>query len=221
MYGFIQALFGFLAFLAIVAIIKPSLFHRFYKNLNRKHAALAFVVIVIVVNSGIGKIVERGDLKEQEVATKLQADREAIAKVADVQRKAENDRLQAEKDAKRAAEEAKQAVFKQIVVNASVVANIINVNEVHADIKNGTDKAIDGIDLYFYLANNFDEPVGQWSMKGDDPLAGTVQQTIQPGKTVRGLSWTALGYSNASKVSKIVVDRIHFTDGITVENTSK
>lgn len=221
MYGFIQALFGFLAFLALIAIIKPSLFHRFYKNLNRKHAALAFVVIVIVINSGIGKIVERGDLKEQQEATKLQADRDAVAQVADAQHKAENDRLQAEKDAKRVAEEAKQAVFKQIVVNASVVKNIINVNEVHADIKNGTDKAIDGVDLYFYLTNNFGEPVGQWAMKADDPLAATSQETIQPGKTVRSLSWTALGYETASKVSKVVVDRIHFTDGTTVENTNK
>jgi len=43
------------------------------------------------------------------------------------------------------------------------------------------------------------------------------QDVIQPGKTAHGLTWTALGYSSATKVDRIVIDRVHFTDGTTID----
>jgi len=154
MYGLFQAFFGILFIASVVALIKPSLFHRFYKGLNRKHAGLALVAVLVIVNSGIGKFIDKGATKETQESNQARAEQQAARDA-----KAEQDRLAREQKEREEAE--KQAILAKIVITPSIEKNIINVNELKADIKNGTDKTIDGIEFYAYFTNNFGEPVGE------------------------------------------------------------
>ncbi|MBP6944494.1 hypothetical protein KBD61_01350 [Patescibacteria group bacterium] len=210
MYGLFQAFFGFLFLVSVIALIKPSLFHRFYKDLSRKHAGIALVATLIIVNSGIGKLIDKGATKETQETNQVTSEQQAAR-----QAEAEQERLAREQ--KEIEEAAKQAVLAKITITPSVGKNIISITELSADIKNGTDKTIDGIEFFAYFTNNFGEPVGEWGKKSEDPLKARSQEVIQPGKTARELTWTALGYDAATKVSKIVIDRVHFTDGTTIE----
>jgi hypothetical protein len=211
MYGLVQALFGFLFVLSIIALIKPSLFHRFYKNLSRKHAGIALVAVLIIINSGLGDFIDKGSTKETQESIRIQAEQQAA-------RQAEAEQARAEQERKEQEKTANQVLLAKIVITPSLEKNVINVMELTASIKNGTDKTIDGIEFYAYFANNFDEPVGEWGKRSEDPMKASAQEIIQPGKTIRGLTWTALAYNNATKVSKVVIDRVHFTDGTTIQN---
>jgi hypothetical protein len=211
MYGLVQALFGFLFVLSIIALIKPSLFHRFYKNLSRKHAGIALVAVLIIINSGLGDFIDKGSTRETQESIRIQAEQQAA-------RQAEAEQARAERERKEQELAANKALLEKIIITPSLEKNVINVMELTANIKNGTDKTIDGIEFYAYFANNFDEPVGEWGKRSEDPMKASAQEIIQPGKTIRGLTWTALAYDNATKVSKVVIDRVHFTDGTTIQN---
>lgn len=77
MFGFIEAVFSIISLLSIVALIKPTLFHRFYKNLSRKHAAIAFIGIIILFQTPIGKWINAGAKKEDAKQAEIKQREEA------------------------------------------------------------------------------------------------------------------------------------------------
>lgn len=84
MFGSINTILGIVAFLSIVTLIKPSLFHRVYKNLSRKHGALVLIGIIIFYQTPVGTWINAGAKKEEakQAEIKQQEDAKAAAEKA-------------------------------------------------------------------------------------------------------------------------------------------
>lgn len=98
MFGFITTVLALASFVSIVALIKPSLFHRFYKNLSRKHAAIAFIGIIFFFQTPIGKWMNKEAKKEEVKQAAIEQEEET---------------KEAEQKAVKAAEEARELARKQ------------------------------------------------------------------------------------------------------------
>lgn len=203
MYSFIQAMLGFAIMISIVAIIKPSLFHKIYGKLNRKHALAIFVGIFIVMNfTPLTDKVNEGAKREETVTNQQKTERDAAAKV--------------ETDHKHAEREAKLEFLSKIKLTQTIVDNVIGTPELHVTAKNGTDKTIDGLEFHTSFQNNFGEPVGKWGTTKEDIFTAQSQEIIKPGKTAE-LEWNLTLYEATTKAAPPIIDRVHFTDGTAVE----
>jgi hypothetical protein len=203
MFESFETLLGLFLLVSFIAIIKPSLFHRFYKGLTRKKAALGFVLLFVTLNVS-SLVYNNGGFTEQ--AAESAAQRASERAAADEAKKAEAERKKAE-------ETAVLEALAKITITGRITKNSIGTPELRVSIKNGTDKTIDALWFQTFFSNNFGDPVGQWNRAIEEPFNGEVQDIIKPGATLSNGHWNLAVYESATKLSQPVVMRVHFTDG--------
>ena len=123
---------------------------------------------------------------------------------------------QEEKDALVAAKLATNELMDSFVASKSIENNIIGTPELHITVKNTSDKAIDGIEIWASFYNNFDEPAGEWGDSSDNTLLVRSQQVIEAGDS-KTLYWNLAAYESATRVTNVRVYRVHYSDGTTME----
>lgn len=211
MYELIQALIGLAVFTSIIAIIKPSLFHKLYGKLNRKHALAIFVGLVVFVNvAPFMKTIDEGAKRSEQQTAQRMAEQEVVDQAKAKEKQAEIDRKNIE-------QAAAVETLKKITLTHSIAKNSIGTPELHVSVKNGTDRTIDGLELHTSFQNNFGEPVGKWGSAQESVFSGQSQEIIRPGKVVT-LEWNLTLYEATTKAAPPIIDRIHFSDGTTIEN---
>lgn len=95
------------------------------------------------------------------------------------------------------------------IIKTSVTKDIIDTPVAAVQVKNITDKEIDGIKLTIKAFNNFGEPVN--GFLSDNTYNGIAQEIIAPGAT-ENLQWTLYNYDGTTKVEAVPF-HVHFTDG--------
>lgn len=108
-----------------------------------------------------------------------------------------------------------QKITQAEITSAKIVDDSIGTPILHISIKNKTAKTIDAIDIEAYFSNNYDEPIGQWNTKKEDPFHGTIQEKIAPNGTFSS-QYNLAVYETATKVKSARIMRVHFTDGETI-----
>lgn len=200
----LTALLGILV--SIVLLVKPNFFH---KKLTRKKVGLGllgfFLLLVVIPTSPEQKARNEALRAEQEA----QRQTELAAQSAEEQAQAEQEAAEEQ------AEEAKRAMLDSLITSTSIYDDAIGTPNLRINFKNTSEKTIDGIEAIVYLRNNFDEPVGEWNRKVDEPLTVRTQDTIVPGGT-NSSTWNLALYDSATKVYATRVIRVHFTDGTEV-----
>ncbi|MBI5071835.1 hypothetical protein HZB93_03025 [Candidatus Falkowbacteria bacterium] len=98
------------------------------------------------------------------------------------------------------------------ITQSKIVEDSIGTPIFHVTLKNNFDKAIDAVELEAYFYNNFDEPVGEWDRKVEEPFQGRLQEKINSGALYPAEFNLAL-YDSATKVKNVKILRIHFVDG--------
>lgn len=201
MYDVFNFVLGLALLVSFIAIIKPSLFHKYKKDLNRKHSAILFgcLILVSVISTSI---YEGSGMAE-----------------ADQQLAQERAAQKAEQQAKEQEENA--AILEElnkIQLSGEIKQNSIGTPEIHMSVTNGTDKTIDAFTFETYFSNNFGDPVGEWGRAVKEPYRGQSQKTIAPGQTVYTLQWNLAVYESTTKMTEPKLLRVHFTDGTELIN---
>lgn len=116
-------------------------------------------------------------------------------------------------------EQAKKEEPKKItqaeVVSSKITQDTIGTPILNVTIKNKSNKTIDAVNVEAYFLNNYDEPIGKWNVKIEEPFGGTIQEKITPNGTYTA-QWNLAVYDNATKVKSTRIMKVHFTDGETV-----
>lgn len=188
---------------SFVLLIKPNFFH---KKLTRKKVGFilmgSLLLLIITPTSPEQKARNEALRAEQE------AERQAELAAQSAEEEAQAEQEAAEEQAK----DAERALLDSLIASTSIYDDAIGTPNLRINFKNTSDKTIDGIEAIVYLRNNFDEPVGEWNRKVDEPLTVRTQETIAPGGT-NSSTWNLAVYDSATKVYAARVIRVHFTDG--------
>ena len=86
------------------------------------------------------------------------------------------------------------------------------VPQVEVTFKNNTAKVVDGIEFVVLGFDNFGQPANDTGMNITGKI--TMQKSIKPGDTASS-GWNVFSLSEKAKKGKIVVSKVHFTDGAT------
>jgi hypothetical protein len=193
----IQSLLGIAAMLSLVAIIKPTLFH---KKLTRRYAFLGMIVVILLIAV---------TPKDPNAEIERQAEAQARQEVADA--KAAKEKAIAEEEA--AQQAAINALFEAITLSAELQDDSIGTPNLYVDLTNGTDLTIDALTLTAVFENNFGDHIGEWNTTYGDDFSGISNETIYPGTTKYNMRWNLATFDQATKITSITVNRVHFTDG--------
>lgn len=99
----------------------------------------------------------------------------------------------------------------QPVTAVSVKLFIDVVQHAEVTFKNNTNKVIDGIEYVVIGFDNFGKPA-KLGRNGNVSPTLNIQKEIQPGDTASG-SWSLYDSNDQAHKGKVVVQKVHFTDG--------
>ncbi len=85
------------------------------------------------------------------------------------------------------------------------------VPQISVTFVNNSTKVVDAIEFSVLCFDNFGQPANYHS-SGNVINSFSLQETIQPGNTGKS-SWNVYSMSNGTKKGKVVVTKVHFTDG--------
>lgn len=95
---------------------------------------------------------------------------------------------------------------------AWITFNSISNPEARVVVKNVSKKTVDAYTLGIYCFDRFGDPVGKYHSQSNR-FGGLSQETVKPGQS-NGYDgyWTLHGHENTAKI-KVVLEKVHFTDG--------
>lgn len=101
------------------------------------------------------------------------------------------------------------------ITSSKITKDSIGTPILDISVKNVSSKTIDAVDIEAFFLNNYGEPISEWNSKTERAFNGTIQEKISPNETFPA-SWNLAVYDNATKVKRVRITRIHFTDGTTI-----
>jgi len=100
------------------------------------------------------------------------------------------------------------------LLKALVTFNAIDNPEARVIVKNVSKKTVDAYDLGIYCFDRYGDPVNHY-LYDTNRFGALSQNTIKPGQSFGSNSyWTLYGHENTAKI-KVVLEKVHFTDGTT------
>lgn len=111
---------------------------------------------------------------------------------------------------------AKRTLDSLSITSVKIVENSIGTPELYITVKNNGTKTIDAFTFAADLYNNFDEQLGEWNRRSNEPYLGLSQDIIKPGATNQG-GYNLTLYDQTTKAKNPRIIKVHFTDGTGAE----
>ncbi len=111
---------------------------------------------------------------------------------------------------------AKRTLDTLSITSVKIVENVIGTPELYVTVKNNGTKTADAFTFAVDLYNNFDEQLGEWNRRDNEPFLGISQATIKPG-TIYQDRFNLAVYDQATKAKNLRIIKVHFTDGTGAE----